>query len=81
MSFASQVKGELCREKLSRDCCARAEAYGVLLFCNSFTPQKLRITTRSVPFAQRLPKLFRKAFGVNFDQKPEDLNTGGKLTF
>lgn len=81
MSFASQVKGELCREKLSRDCCARAEAYGVLLFCNSFTPQKLRITTRSVPFAQRLPKLFRKAFGVSFDQKPKDLNTGGKLTF
>ena len=68
MSFASQVKGELCREKLSRHCCACAEAYGVLLFCNSFTPQ-------------RLPRLFRKAFGVTFDQKPEDLNTGGKLTF
>lgn len=81
MSFASQVKGELCREKLSRHCCACAEAYGVLLFCNSFTPQRLRITTRSASFAQRLPRLFRKAFGVTFDQKPEDLNTGGKLTF
>lgn len=81
MSFASQVKGELCREKLSRHCCACAEAYGVLLFCNSFTPQRLRITTRSATFAQRLPRLFRKAFGVTFDQKPEDLNTGGKLTF
>lgn len=81
MSFASQVKGELCREKLSRHCCACAEAYGVLLFCNSFTPQRLRITTRSAAFAQRLPRLFRKAFGVTFDQKPEDLNTGGKLTF
>ena len=80
MSFASQVKGELCREKLSRHCCACAEAYGVLLFCNSFTPQRLRITTRSATFAQRLPRLFRKAFGVTFDQKPEDLNTGGKLT-
>lgn len=81
MSFASQVKGKLCREKLSRHCCACAEAYGVLLFCNSFTPQRLRITTRSAAFAQRLPRLFRKAFGVTFDQKPEDLNTGGKLTF
>lgn len=81
MSFASKVKGELCREKLSRHCCACAEAYGVLLFCNSFTPQRLRITTRSATFAQRLPRLFRKAFGVTFDQKPEDLNTGGKLTF
>lgn len=81
MSFASQVKGELCREKLARLCCACAEAYGVLLFCNSFTPQYLRITTRSAPFAQRLPRLFRKAFGVAFDQKPQDLTTGGKLTF
>ena len=81
MSFASQVKGELCREKLSRPCCACAEAYGVLLFCNSFNPQRLRITTRSVDFAQRLPKLFRKAFGVIFDEKPADLNAGGKLTF
>ena len=81
MSFASEVKGELCREKLARPCCACAEAYGVLLFCNSFTPERLRITTRSVVFAQRLPKLFRKAFGVSFDEKPADLNTGGKLSF
>ena len=37
-------------------------------------PQRLRITTRSasLPAAARL---FRKAFGVAFDQKPEDLNT------
>ena len=81
MSFASEVKGELCREKLARRCCACAEAYGVLLFCNSFTPDRLRITTRSVDFAHRLPKLFRKAFGVAFDEKPADLATGGKLSF
>lgn len=81
MSFASEVKGELCREKLARRCCACAEAYGVLLFCNSFNPDRLRITTRSVDFAHRLPKLFRKAFGVNFDEKPADLTTGGKLSF
>lgn len=81
MSFASEVKGELCREKLTRPCCACAEAYGVLLFCNSFTPERVRITTRSVVFAQRLPRLFRKAFGVSFDEKPEDLSTGGKLSF
>ncbi len=81
MSFASKVKEELCREKLARPCCAWAEAYGVLLFCNSFTPSRVRITTRSAAFAQRLPRLFRKAFGVNFDEKPADLTGGGKLTF
>lgn len=81
MSFASEVKGELCREKLSRPCCACAEAYGVLLFCNCFTTERVRITTQSVAFAQRLPRLFRKTFGISFDESPEDLNGGGKLTF
>ena len=32
-SFAYKVKSELCRQPVSRQCCARAEAYGVLLFC------------------------------------------------
>lgn len=81
MSFASEVKGELCREKVSRPCCAQAEAYGVLLFCNSFTPQNLRVTTRSEAFAQRLPRLFRNAFSVEFDVRPENMGTGGRLSF
>lgn len=81
MSFASEVKGELCREKLSRPCCACAEAYGVLLFCNCFTTERIRITTQCAAFAQRLPKLFRKVFGIAFDESPADLNGGGKLTY
>ena len=32
MSFASEVKNELCRVPVSRHCCAVAEAYGVLLY-------------------------------------------------
>ena len=31
-SFAYQVKSELCRVPVQRSCCARAEAYGVLLY-------------------------------------------------
>lgn len=81
MSFASEVKGELCRERLSRPCCACAEAYGVLLFCNCFTTERVRISTQSAVFAQRLPKLFRKVFGISFDESPENPNGGGKLTF
>ena len=45
MSFASQTKAELCRVPLARRCCAQAEAYGVLLFCNSFTHREVRIIT------------------------------------
>ena len=39
-SFAYKVKSELCRQPVSRQCCARAEAYGVLLFCNTFSDRK-----------------------------------------
>ena len=36
MSFASEVKNELCRVPVSRHCCAVAEAYGVLLYCHTY---------------------------------------------
>lgn len=80
MSFSSETKAELCQSHYKCHSCALAEAYGVLLFCNVFTPSAVRITTQSVEFAQRLPKLFRIAFGVQFDELP-DGNAGGKLTF
>lgn len=71
MSFCSNVKAELCRIPLHRDCCAVAEAYGVLLFCNTCSVNGIRIVTESPDFAQRLPRLFKKAFGLEFDQMPD----------
>lgn len=70
-SFAFKAKNEMCRVQLSRQCCARAEAYGVLLYCNTFTPSEVRIITENPEFAARLPKLFHKAFSLRFDQTPE----------
>jgi hypothetical protein len=80
MSFSSETKAELCRERLSNLECIQAEAYGALLYCNVFTPWEVRITTRSRDFAQRLPKLFRRAFEVEFDKVP-DPEAEGKRTF
>ena len=80
MSFAGEVKAELCRGKLGRKCCAQAEAYGVLLYCNRFSLSEVKIVTESPAFAQRLPGLFRKAFGVEFDEKG-DPDTPGKRIF
>ena len=79
MSFSSNVKAELCRLPLHKTCCAVAEAYGVLLFCNTFLPGGIRIVTESREFAARLPKLFRKAFGLEFDQVPD--SDRGKQVF
>ena len=79
-SFAFKAKNEMCRVQLSRQCCARAEAYGVLLYCNTFTPSEVRIITENPEFAARLPKLFHKAFSLRFDQMPEG-DGRGKLIF
>ena len=70
MSFSSEAKEELCGRVLEKACCARAEAYGALLFCNTFTPREVRIITESASFAQRLPALLERAFGLAFDRLP-----------
>ena len=71
MSFSADVKQELCRAPMSRKCCAQAEAYGILLYCNTFSSGEIRIITESDALAQRLPALFKKAFQVTFDRLPD----------
>ncbi len=72
MSFSGEVKNELCRTAVVRACCACAEMYGVFLCCHTFTPREIRIITESQAFAQRLPKLLERAFGVTFDRVPRE---------
>ena len=72
MSFSGDVKTELCRASLDRPCCARAEAYGALLYGNTFTSREVRLITESESFASRLPLLLDRAFGLQFDRLPGD---------
>ena len=80
MSFSFDTKNELCRLPVQRLCCARAEAYGILLYCNTFHSAEVRIVTENPNFAARLPRLFHRAFGLRFDRQPEE-GTEGKLVF
>jgi len=80
MTFAAEVKNELCQPRVERKCCALAEAYGILLYCRSFSPQEIRIITSSEAFSKRLPHLFKKAFGIKFDRVPEE-SAEGKRSF
>ena len=80
MSFSSNVKVELCKDSLSKKSCAVAEGYGVLLYCNTFSSTEIRIITESRDFAARLPRLFKKAFVITFDQEPAAQDRG-KLQF
>lgn len=63
-----------------KQCCRLAECYGIFLYCNTFSRQEIRIVTEHRTFAERLPRLLRKTFGVDFDQFPS-LEMPGKLTF
>ena len=80
ISFSAAAKAEACRIFPHKHCCALAECYGILLFCNSFTADCIRIITESREFAYILPKLFLKAFDMEFDSYPS-LASPGKLVF
>ena len=80
VSFSASAKAEVCRMFPNRYCCALAECFGILLFCNSFQPEGIKIITESREFAYILPKLFKKAFNLNFDSYPS-LEAPGKLVF
>lgn len=80
VSFSANAKSEICKGFPQKNCCALAECFGVLLFCNSFGSDGIRIITESREFAEILPKLFRKAFAMSFDIVPE-LEAPGKLIF
>ena len=79
MSFSGTAKAEICRAAVQDRCCALAECFGILLYCNSFSADGIRIITESREFAQRLPRIFRKAFSMSFDICPEE--TERKLVF
>ena len=79
-SFSASAKAEICRNMPAKHCCALAECFGILLFCNCFSGDSIRIITESREFAQLLPKLFQKAFSMSFDIRPEP-DAVGKLIF
>lgn len=80
VSFSGNAKAEICRSIPNKKCCALAQCFGILLFCNSFTEESVRIITESKEFANVLPVLFKKAFGISFDISP-DKDALGKLVF
>ena len=79
ISFSGSAKAEICRSFPQKRCCALAQCFGILLFCNSFSADGIRIITESREFAQALPRLFKKAFGVSFDVIPESDQSGKQV--
>ena len=80
LSFSSAARAEICRVLPGKPCCALAQCFGILLYCNSFQDNGIKIITESREFAHVLPKLFKKAFDLDFDSYPS-LAAPGKLVF
>ncbi|MBR1457265.1 MAG: DNA-binding protein WhiA [Oscillospiraceae bacterium] len=76
MSFSSDAKAELCQNRLDKKHIALAEAYGVLLYCNAFSAMEVRVITASPDLVRRLPRLFKRAFALEFDTLPPPERTG-----
>lgn len=70
MSFSSEIKMELCRVELKRECCLRAECYGAWLFSKCFTLRENVFVTENGPVARRMLELAAAGAGVS-----------GELTF
>ncbi len=57
MSFAADVKSELCRQARVRDCCAKAECCGILLFAKQFSARGVVFSTEHRETARLLSEL------------------------
>lgn len=71
MSFASEVKAELCKIEMST-CCKIAECYGILLFGRAFSVQNITLATES----EDVVCLFSDLMGVCYGVQP-DIAVGG----
>ncbi|MDO4174752.1 MAG: DNA-binding protein WhiA [Eubacteriales bacterium] len=79
MSFSSETKAELCRIPAGRECCAVAEAYGLLLYAHTFSHTEIAMVTSSEPLAKRIPPLFARAFGITVTA--QEKSAGGRITY
>ncbi|MDR1299808.1 MAG: DNA-binding protein WhiA [Oscillospiraceae bacterium] len=81
MSYSRDIKAELCRNEPCCGFCAAAECYGILLYCNTFSAGEIKIVTETRAFADALPGLFERAFGISFDVAPRAGARAGKCAF
>lgn len=67
MSFASELKTELCKAMPQNSCCLKAECYGLLLFGRSFSKNAITITTENNAAAHRAAQLTAEISGAIVD--------------
>ena len=75
MSFTEEIKNELSRTTINLDCCAAAETLGMLLYCNRFAPDKIRMVSASPDVRRRARALLWECFGAELYEEGEKEDT------
>jgi len=72
MSYASELKTELCKAVPQNSCCLKAECYGLLLFGRNFSKKAITITTENDAAAHRVAQLTAEICGTFVDITTSD---------
>ncbi len=65
MSFSQETKNNLCSVNCKKRCCKHSMMYGMLLFDNTFTEQKIKLITENEKLSELFCGLMRSLFSVN----------------
>lgn len=67
MSFAFETKNELCRIQNTKECCRKAECYGLLLFTRAFSVRAGSLTTENQNVARLMAQHIAEVTGAFAD--------------
>ncbi len=67
MSFASEVKGEVCQVEITEVCCARAELVGMVCYGASIKNNEIKLRTENAIVAQRFYDLVNFLYNIKIN--------------
>ncbi len=66
MSFSFDTKCEICEQTIKKSCCKSAQLYGMVLFAQQISEDKLKLTTENVMVINVLNHLVKDVFNTYF---------------
>ena len=72
MSFASEVKGEVCQVEITEVCCARAELVGMVCYGASIKNNEIKLRTENAIVAQRFYDLIDFLYNIKINVEVTD---------
>jgi len=70
ISFSSDVKSELARDRILSQCCLKAQAYGLVLFGRSFSSRSVSFVTENSDTAAIYADSIHKLTGISVTSEP-----------